>query len=294
MPEYNCNLCNFNTNLRANYARHLTTKKHLKTLISTGEKNKNKQQTLIHSSKTLNSECNFPQFSLKNPQKPSINPHFNSNIIEKIYCEYCGKQYTRKDNLKRHLDNGCKTKKEKIAEEEKKSEEIQILKDQINKLIEKGGANNSYNTNNTNNTNNIQNNIKLNIFGKEDLSMLTDDIKRELIKGPFKMMPKLMEMIYFNKKYPENHTVKMINKNKQIMKIHEKDGWKLADKAEMVDYILEDKNYAVDSYYDGNEDDFSQFIKKTYNRFRKLFDSRDKKLWKKIKRDVDLLLWDNM
>ena len=72
MPEYNCNLCNFNTNLRANYARHLTTKKHLKTLISTGEKNKNKQQTLIHSSKTLNSECNFPQFSLKNPQKPQL------------------------------------------------------------------------------------------------------------------------------------------------------------------------------------------------------------------------------
>ena len=29
--------------------------------------------------------------------------------------------------------------------------------------------------------------------------MLTDDFKLELIKGPFKMMPKLMEMIYFNK-----------------------------------------------------------------------------------------------
>ena len=284
MPEYNCNLCNFNTNLRANYTRHLTTKKHLKTLISTGEKNKTNKKTLI-------SEPIFTQneiFLTQNEPFLTQNIPFSKKKIH--FCEFCNKKFGTQSHLFRHKRLNCKTKKEKIAEEEKKNEEIQMLKTQINKLIEKGGTNNSYNTN----TNNIQNNIKLNIFGKEDLSMLTDDIKKELIKGPFKMMPKLMEMIYFNKKYPENHTVKMINKNKQLMKIHEKDGWKLADKAEMVDYILEDKNYAVDSYYDGNEEDFSQFIKKTYNRFRKLFDSRDKKLWKKIKRDVDLLLWDNM
>ena len=124
--------------------------------------------------------------------------------------------------------------------------------------------------------------------------MLTDDFKQELIKGPFKMMPKLMEMIYFNKQYPENHTIKMVNKNKELMKIHDKEGWKLADKEETVDYILEDKNYELDSYYDDNEDEFSLFVKNTYKKFRKLFDSRDRKLWKKLKRDVDILLWNNM
>ena len=61
-------------------------------------------------------------------------------------------------------------------------------------------------------------------------------IKKELIKGPFKMKPKLLELIYFNKKYPVNHTTKLVNhttklvnhstklvnKNKELMKIHKK------------------------------------------------------------------------
>ena len=46
--------------------------------------------------------------------------------------------------------------------------------------------------------NSVNNNVNLNIFGKENLEMVTDEVKRELIKGPYKMMPKLMEMIYFN------------------------------------------------------------------------------------------------
>ena len=49
-----------------------------------------------------------------------------------------------------------------------------------------------------------------------------------------------------------------------------------------------------DDYYDLNGEEFSHFVKNTYKDFRKLFDSRDKELWKKIKRDVDLLLWNNM
>ena len=78
------------------------------------------------------------------------------------------------------------------------------------------------------------------------------------------------------------------------MKIHNEEGWKLADAADTLDYILEDKNYEVDSYYDLNEEEFSHFVQKTYKKFRTLFDSRDRQLWKKIKREVNILLWNNM
>jgi hypothetical protein len=124
--------------------------------------------------------------------------------------------------------------------------------------------------------------------------MLTDEFKKELIKGPFKMMSKLMEKVYFNNKYPENHTIKMVNKNKELMKVHNKDGWKLVDKKDTVDYILEETNYEVDSFYDTNEEEFSHFVKKTYNKFRTLFDTRNIKLWKKTEREIDLVLWNNM
>ena len=126
------------------------------------------------------------------------------------------------------------------------------------------------------------------------MDMITDDIKKEMIKGPFKMMPKLLKMIYFNKDHPENHTMKMVNKKKDIMKVRDKDGWKLVDKKETIDYVLEDKNYAIDSFFEENEADFSKFVKKIYNSFRRLFDNRDRELWKQIQRDVDLLLWNNM
>ena len=139
-----------------------------------------------------------------------------------------------------------------------------------------------------------QNNVTLNVFGKEDLSMLTDDVKKELIKGPFNMMPKLMEMVYFNKNYPQNHTMKLVNKNKDILKIYDKTGWKYVNKDETMDNILDNKNLEVDYYYDTNVNNFPEFMKKTYNDFRKLFDSRDIELWKQIKRDVDLVLWNNM
>tara|TARA_B100001173_G_scaffold280126_1_gene263374 strand:- start:278 stop:589 length:312 start_codon:yes stop_codon:yes gene_type:complete len=103
-----------------------------------------------------------------------------------------------------------------------------------------------------------------------------------------------MEMVYFNKEYPQNHTLKLVNKNKDILKIYDKNGWKFVDKEATVDYILEDKNCEVDDYYDLNGEEFSHFVKNTYKDFRKVFDLRDKELWKKIKRDVDLLLWNNM
>ena len=108
------------------------------------------------------------------------------------------------------------------------------------------------------------------------------------------MMPKLVKMIYFNKKYPENHILKLVNKNKEILKNHKKKGWEFVDKNETIDYILEDKNYQVDNFYDTNTEIFSKMVKQTYENFRKMFDNRDKELWKQIKRDVDLLLWNNM
>ena len=276
MPYYKCELCNYNTQLRTDYKRHLATKKHKNNTINPHDKIENHKTTLINTSETLNFHSSNPQFHSYDPP-----------IVKKaICCKYCGTKYTRKDNLKRHLDKGCKEKNIINDENAKLNDIIELQKIKIKDLVKNCK---------TINSNNIQiNNINMNIFGKENLSMVTDDVKKEMIKGPFKMMPKLLEMIYFNKNFPENHTMKMVNKNKDIMKIHDKDGWKLVDKADTIDYVLEDKNYEVDNFYDENSDEFSQFIKRTYKNFRRLFDNRDKDLWKQIKRDVDLLLWNNM
>ena len=302
MPYYNCEICNYNTTLRTDYKRHLSTKKHNRNTFISHHKSDYVKTTLISEPfQTLNE----PFSTLIEPFLTQIEPFLTqkSSISEKktYFCEFCDKKFGTQSHLTRHKRLNCKSIKEKIAEEDKNKDEleenkkeVEILNNRINKLIDNGLThNNTYN--NTNNTNtNIQNNVNLNIFGKENLSMLTDEVKKELIKGSYKMMPKLLEMIYFNKKFPENHTMKMVNKNKELMKVHKKSGWELVDKVDTIDYLLEDKNYHVDNFYDENSDEFSQFIKRTYKNFRRLFDNRDKDLWKQIKRDVDLLLWNNM
>ena len=310
--KYECKNCQFYTDLKANYIRHISTKKHKRNMGTIGEKRI--ISSLQDSTKVAQKSTNLKKKDKKIAQMSTKVAQMSINHFD---CEFCGKEFKTKANLRRHNKNYCKEKKIMEQEESIKDKQIELLQEQVYKLMDKVGGTTINNTqvynkigkidniqqqsnvehqSNIQHTNHIQqnNNVQLNCFGKENLSMLTDDVKHELIKGPYKMMPKLMEIIYFNKNFPENHTMKLVNKNKDVMKIHDKDGWKLVDKNETVDYILEDKNYEVDSYYDNNAEEFSHFVKKTYKNFRRLFDNRDKELWKQIKRDVDFLLWNNM
>ena len=319
MYKFNCYDCNYKTNLKGDYKRHLNSNKHKRNITNEGceinicqnvakgeqKRNKKEQKGTFWEQKGTKKEQKGTILDIKKTKEPETENSF--------ICEYCNKEYATRKTLLRHIKHYCKVKKDldkKQNEETAKSENLNELKkiiseemaeqnNKINKLLDNvstttNSNNTMNNSGNHNNSHNQVNNIQLNVFGKEDLSMITEKVKQELIKGPFKMMPKLMEMIYFNKDHPENHTLKLVNKKEKIMKIHDKEGWKYVDKNETIDYILEDKNYAVDSYYDRNEAQFSDFVKKTYGRFRELFDSRDGELWKQITRDIDLVLWNNM
>ena len=323
MPIYECKLCNYKTKIKSQLARHLNTQKHANNLLKSEqlwssdifvtekEPKKNSNYTFCpkkepkknpkRTEKELESQENpeksmDPQNFLMEAKKNESEIESNNSNSDNV-CEFCGSTFKTRHIMLKHIRLNCKTKKEFDKNQSAKDMEIQELKSQVKELISKVGNTTMTTINNqtyNQQTNVQQNNVNLNVFGKEDLSMLTDDVKRELIKGPYDMMPKLMEMVYFNKEYPQNHTLKLVNKNKDILKIYDKNGWKFVDKDATVDYILEDKNCEVDDYYDLNGEEFSHFVKNTYKDFRKVFDSRDKELWKKIKRDVDLLLWNNM
>mgnify|MGYP001259686132 CR=1 FL=1 len=77
--------------------------------------------------------CNY-HTSLKGNFKKhqQTKKHMKNAGVEKkveIYvCQYCSKKYTRKDNLKRHLDHNCK-KMMKLTTKQKKHE---LLNQQTN------------------------------------------------------------------------------------------------------------------------------------------------------------------
>ena len=294
MTKLYCFCCDYKTNFRSNFNRHLKSAKHKENLINSNQTYEKDENDLICEPILNPNEPKRTQIEpKKNPKEPFLNPDSDKTIKKSYFCRFCNKEFSTNSHMNRHIRNNCKVKKEiELKENNKDKKEIAELKNQIQTLIGKVSTNSSHN--NTHIGDNTINTINLNVFGKENLSMITDEIKKELIKGPFKMMPKLLKMIYFNKDHPENHTMKLVNKNKELMKIHKKKGWEFVDKQDTIDYIIEDKNYEVDNYYDNNTDEFSQFVKRTYKNFRRLFDNRDKDLWKQIKRDVDLLLWNNM
>ena len=329
MVIYECIACNFSSKIKTHYHRHLKTQKHAnladteddesykELVLQKKEPKKNSKYTFLEK-KEPKKNSNYTFLEKKEPKKnrkrtengeKSPNSPKSAigskkfNFIDTQHsCEFCGNHFKTRHIMLKHVRLNCKVKKDNSSVvvtngenglDSDKDNQIKELKSQVKELISKVG-NTTINNQTINQQTNVQQNVTLNVFGKEDLSMLTDEIKLQLIKGPFDMMPKLMEMIYFNKEYPQNHTMQLVNKNKDILKIHDKNGWKYVDKDATVEYILEDKNYEVDDFFELNDSDFSNFIKKTYNDFRKLFDSRDKNLWRKIKRDINFLLWNNM
>ena len=157
---------------------------------------------------------------------------------------------------------------------------------QISKLIKKVG-NTTNNTNNSNNTTN--NNIILNSYGKEDLSHITNILKTLLIKGPFMMIPKLIEEIHFNKEKPENKNICYPNKKNNIVKVYKNDEWKYFNKEELMEGLMADSYYILDVHYDENGDNVLNDVqKKRYRKFKKQYDNGE--LDKGTKGEINLIL----
>jgi hypothetical protein len=196
--EYSCNICN------KSYKTYQTLWKH----------NKN-----FHNTKS----SFFPQNPQILPQNPQILPQ---NIPKLCNCIYCNKEFSRKDNLKRH-ELKCKTKnnqdtlKEKELELQIKKEEAAILRlklklqnsdkienitlRKLNKLLKvhntriKNSTVNSHN--NIQNNNYITNNFQLIGFGKEEdlQQILTNKEKKMIINAKFCALDKLIEIVHCGK-----------------------------------------------------------------------------------------------
>ena len=105
-----------------------------------------------------------------------------------------------------------KKDKENLKKDKKK------LEKRVEKLTDRIGNTTNIQTNTTN-TNTNTNNIKINSYGQEDLSHITDAFKTSLLSGPYGAIPKLIEAIHFNNNKPENKNVILPNLNKNILKI---------------------------------------------------------------------------
>jgi hypothetical protein len=290
MTSYNCVICNFSTNLKTNYQRHLATLKHKKRIIENDNdsslKSKKLQKNPPKPSKTL-------QSSLQNPPVP-----------DKVYgCKFCGKEFSRKDNLRRHMDNRCKAASENVDYKEMflemKNElikEKEEFKKQLNVLLENVGNttnNTTHNTTNNTNTTNITQNIQLNSYGSENMKHITDILKTQMLKIPYGMIPKMIEAVHFNDEMPENKNIEMSNVRDNKVKIFSNNKWIYRDKDETINDLVEGKYFILENHYDKDKDKFNKDEQEHIDKFKDSFNEGDKGFVEKIKKDCELLLINN-
>jgi len=282
MKKYRCEYCNLSTHFSADYKKHLLTKKHLR----------NTKEMALKSQKEPQKSQKEPQKSQKEPKKSQqISKNTKSESL--FYCDHCNKTFKTFSNKRRHELHRCKQNKspktEKIYSElvSIKKEKKRLYK-QIEKLIDKAGD-----TTITNNNNSKNINIKLNGYGKEDLSYITDSFKTQLLHGPYGMIQKMIEQVHFNPEFPENKNIALTNKKENRIKIFSGAKWIYKDKSDTINDLLDGKYFILDTHYENVCDKITGRTKSIYEQFRQFFDEKDDELHEKLKKECELTLLNN-
>ena len=289
MEKYICKLCNYETINLSNYRKHLKTKKHKKREGELGVKMDN---GIIIEQKTDKKRTLVEKKGQKTDSKRTKNTEKLLNV-----CKYCEKEFSSRQTLLRHEKKYCKNKEdlttkldiqaeiiERLEEEKREyKKEKEKLYKQIEELIKKAGNTTIHHGSTiTNNT------INLNSYGKEDLSHITDSFKTELIKGPFGMISKMIEAVHFNDKKPENKNITLPNKKGNHIKVYKEGKWTYCNKNEVMDELMENNYYILDSHYDGNMDGLNDIQRKRYKKFQNKYNDGD--LDKDTKEEINLVL----
>ena len=122
MSIFECQICNFSTHIKCNYKRHLSTKKHLQKMSKLTKKDQNEEEN-----EEIEEEKKIKKITEQNPKSLSFfekSPHF--------VCHFCQKNFSRRDNLKRHISvcklNAPTLKFLKVPKESKIEEKIEKKK----------------------------------------------------------------------------------------------------------------------------------------------------------------------
>jgi len=244
----------------------------------------------------------------------------NSEILTKnrLMCHTCKKQFTRKDNLTRHMKDRCKENNEsnnKVEDEnnelktiiKQQSEEITQIKSILNELINKNckvhpktlqkinkQLNGDHNIINENNGT-INNNTFIIALGRENLpEIFSKKEKINVLKNRFNSLPFLVEYTHFNSKYPQfknilitntqnNLAYKYDNKKKQFLAVN---------KNELLEDIVDERMCDINSFYEELGTDLDEKTKEILDKVKDKIDN-DPEFRELKKKDIKLIIYNN-
>ena len=266
MSDTFCSICSIDFYSVYCLKTHLKSKKHFNKVnriegfpCECGRKYKSSQARYTHRLKcTLYQD--LKQKNNKNTNMSStVENHDNNRILE--------------------LENDAKIKEKdaRIKELEHKLE-IAELKEKL--------ANATKVTNNYKTINNI---ITINAFGEEKVDYITDEKKIEYCKESYDSFKTYLNDVHFNPDHPENHNIKLQNKKEKICLIMENNKWNHIHKDMLYTKMKMAAHSALTDTYNEHKSKFDPRRKDRFEEFVKKYDEEDKKLNKKIDKDIDIL-----
>lgn len=293
MKDYSCNKCGKTFKQKCHYTYHINRKIPCTTACS---------QTLI------NAENNQipPSQSLKNlttiETEKEESPFFK--------CRFCLREFSRRDNMKRHEEIYCKNKDapieqtnliEKIEKLETVNEELKTANEKLhNELITiKSSLSNikepSIINNTTNNTQNniniiVNNNINMVDFGREQLSMLNEKEKMEILTAGNNAIVRHIQNVHFNKRLPELMNIYRTNMRDNKCHTYENGKWYQTDLNFAIELLIEYGMTDIDDIIEEFPDKSGFSIKNTKDLVHFL-KNNNKKMMKEQKTKVGTILY---
>jgi len=254
---FNCIECNYSSNIKCNWERHLKSKKHFKNI-------EKPLSTMVKTQKD-------PKKTQKDPKKTQKDPIF--------LCDFCNSKFSSYAHKRRHEIHRCKenttimSNKIKTLEKEKKK-----LEKEIGKLIDKVGT-----VNNT--TNNTQNIIVVNNYGKENTDYLTIEKIKKLLDRPYDSVQELIKMLHFDVNHPENHNVKITNKKEPYALVWNDPIWELRKKKSVVKDLVDKGYMMIDGTHDNIDETNTKFVK-----FQTNFEDDTTNIKDKIEEEAEIVI----
>ena len=283
MVIYKCELCNFTSNIKTHYSRHLQTKKHMLNEKKQGEGKITEHKCAQSSAKCAQTEhkmCTKYTQMCTNPEKSDI------------FCKFCNKSFKHRQSMLRHVRMYCKEKKKQDESKELKAI-IKKQSKQIDKLIQYNTQHVNNTQNNDNSNNKTINNIHINNYGEENLEMLTDDFKKQCVRHPYYALIKIIEKIHFNDEYPENKNIRLLNKRDNKLQVRDNGKWNYRNKEETIKEALDDSNERLEQFYEEKSHHFRKLIRLSCKEIIKNVQESDTELLKNLYKEMDLMLFNN-